>query len=166
MKIKVRRAKVSDIPQLVDKLQEFYTVVKDKGARDITKNEDTLRGGVVIELGHGFNNPNWCCVVGDRVGEIVSVMVGVLEFCSPISEFLRCVRINANFLKDDSLVGPRVIMAMWGIMRDWAKENGAEYFYCNIHPGNASSIRAAKHIGFKHHYTQFYRPLDMETEEQ
>lgn len=167
MKIKVRKAKVSDIPQLVDKYQEFFTIIRDKGAKDIAKNDDTLRGGVVIELGHGFNNPNWYCVVGERVGEIVSMMIGVLEFCSPISEFLKCVRINANYNKDDSLIGPRIVTAMWELVSTWAKKNGAEYYYCNIHPGNASSIKAAKHIGFKHHYTQFFRSLDLEqTEEQ
>ena len=166
MKIKVRRAKVSDIPQLVDKYQEFFTIIRDKGDKDIAKDDNVLRGGVTIEIGRGFDNPSWCCVVGDRVGEIVSMMIGVLEFCSPISENFKCVRINANYLKDDSLVGPRVIIAMWSLIQEWAKENGAEYFYCNIHPGNASSIRAAKHIGFKHHYTQFYRPLDLETIEE
>ena len=166
MRIKVRKAKLSDIPQLVDKFQDFYTTIRDLGARDINKNDDVLRGGIVIEIGQGFNNPNWFCVVGERVGEIVSYMVGALEFCSPVSEHLRCVRICGNYLKDDSLIGPKIIIGMWGLVQDWAKENGAEYFYCNIHPGNQRSIRAAKHIGFKHHYTQFYRPLDLEQVEE
>jgi hypothetical protein len=166
MKIKVRKARVSDVRKIMDKLFDFYRIIREKGARDIAKDDDVLWGGVGIEVGQGFHNPNWFCVVGDRVGELVSLMIGVLEFCSPVSEHLRCVRICANYSENDSLVGPRVVTAMWELVHDWAKENGAEYFYCNIHPGNAPSIRAAKHVGFKHHYTQFYRPLELETPEE
>ena len=165
-KIKVRRAKLSDIPQLVDKLQMFYEHLKDRGARDITTNPDVLRGGITIEIGMGFSNPNWYCVVAERDREILAFMIGILEHCSPIEEHLKRVRIHADLLVDDSLVGPRLLMSLWGLMEDWAKESGAGYFYANIHPGNQPSVRAAKRVGFKHHYTQFYRPLEIETLEE
>ena len=89
-------------------------------------------------------------------------MIGILEYCSPTSEFHRCVRIHADYLDNDTFAGPKVLMGMWGVIEEWAKEHGASYFYANIHPGNQSSVRAAKSIGFKHHYTQFYRPIELE----
>jgi hypothetical protein len=166
MKIKVRRAKVSDVRQLQEKLFKLYEIQKDIGAKDIAKDNDVLWGGSTIEIGTGFNNPNWHCVVADRDGELIAFLVGILEYCSPVAEDMRAVKIHANYLENDSLIGPRVLMSMWGLMEDWAKENGAGHFYANIHPGNQPSIRAAKKIGFKHHYTQFYRPLEMEAVEE
>lgn len=163
MKIKVRRAKVSDIPQLVDKVEDFYEILKSKGARDIAQDGNVLRGGITIEIGQGFNNPQWFCVVADKGGEIIAFMIGILEYCGPIDESLTRVRIHANYLNEDSFIGPRLLEKMWGEIEEWAKQNGAGYFYANIHPGNQPSVRVAKKIGFKHHYTQFYRPIDFET---
>jgi hypothetical protein len=162
LKIKIRRAKISDIPELVDKLLDFYTTLKDRGAKDIVKDDQVLRGGITIEVGAGFSNPNWLCVVADKDGSLIAFMIGILEFCSPIGEDMKCVRIHANYLKEDSLVGPRVLTGLWGLVEDWARENGAGHFYANIHPGNQPSIRTAKLVGFKHHYTQFYRPIELE----
>lgn len=166
MKIKVRRARVSDIRQLQDRLFEFCEIQKKIGCKDIAKNADVLWGGIAIEIGNGFNNPNWMCVVAVKDEKLIAFMIGILEFCAPTSEDLKCVRIHANFLDEDSLVGPRIIISMWGMINSWAKEAGAGYFYANIHPGNQPSVRSAKKIGFKHHYTQFYRPVILdETEE-
>jgi hypothetical protein len=165
MKIKIRRAKISDIPQLVDKLNTFYDVLKSKGAKDIALDENVLRGGITIEIGNGFSNPNWFCVVADRNGEIIAFMLGILEFCSPTAEHFKCVRVSSTYSESDTLVGPRVVLGMWGLIQDWAKEQGAGYFYANVHPGNQPSVRGVKYLGFKHHYTQFYRPLEQATEE-
>jgi hypothetical protein len=166
MKIKIRRAKISDIPNLVDKLYEFYNVLKDRGARDVAHDDNVLRGGITIEIGNGFSNTNWFCIVADKGGEIIAFMIGILEFCSPTSEHFKCVRLHAGQLDNDSLIGPRVLLGMWGLMEDWAKESGAGYFYANVHPGNQPSVRAVKKVGFKHHYTQFYRPIELETSEE
>ncbi len=165
MKVQIRRAKVSDVKQLQEKMFDLCVKQKDIGAKDVAKDDNVLWGGSTIEIGTGFSNPNWYCVVADRGGDIIAFMVGILEFCSPISEDLKTVRIHALSLENDSLIGPRVLMGMWGLMEDWAKECGAGHFYANILPGNQPSIRAAKKIGFKHHYTQFYRPVTMEMEE-
>ena len=162
MKIKIRKAKISDIPQLVDLLVDFYRIQRDKGVKTITEDDAVLKGGVTIEVGNGFANPAWMCVIADRAGSLVSCMIGVLEFCTPISKDLKCVKVLVNYLTDDSLVGPRVLSGVWKLMEEWASEHGAGFFYANIHPGNASSIRAAKHVGFKHQYTQFYKELTLE----
>ncbi len=166
MKIKIRRAKLSDIPQLMDKIHEFYGVLKERGARDIAQDDRVLRGGIAIEVGNGFSNPNWFCVVAERGEDIIAFMLGILEFCSPIGEYFKCVKVQGTYLENETLAGPRVLMGMWGLLEDWAKENGASFFYANIHPGNQPSVRAAKKIGFKHHYTQFYRPIELETVEE
>ncbi len=157
----VRRAKVVDIPQLVDKMFEFYVMLRDeKGAKDIAQDNGVLKGGVIIELGNGFCNPDWFIVLADRSGELVAFMIGILEFCSPVSEHLKCVRIHGNYLDENSLGGPRLLTTMWSKLNEWAYDKGAGYYYANIHPGNASSIRAAKHIKFKHHYTQFFKHVE------
>ena len=161
-KIQIRKAKISDIPSLVDKLQKFYSFLKDRGARDIAHDELVLRGGIVIEIGAGFSNPNWLCVVAVKDGEVVAFMVAMLEYCSPIAEYHKCVKIHADYLENDSLAGGKVLLGMWGMLESWAKDNGAGYFYANIHPGNQPSVRSAKSIGFKHQYTQFYRPVELE----
>lgn len=166
MKTKIRKVRISDIPRLVDGIYDFYSILKKKGAKDIVKNEDVLRGGITIEVGNGFSNPNWYCVVAERGDDLIAFMIALLEFCSPIGEDLKCVRLHANYLKDDTLAGPRVLMGMWSMIEDWAKEHGAGHFYANIHPGNQSSVRAAKQVGFKHHYTQFYRPIGLELTEE
>ncbi len=166
MKTKIRKVKIGDIPRLVDGIFDFFTILKTKGAKDIVKDDEVLRGGITIKLGNGFSDPNWYCVVAERGEELIAFMIVTLEFCSPIDEHFKCVRVQANYLKDDTLAGPRVLMGMWGMVEDWAKEHGAGYFYANIHPGNQPSVRAAKRIGFKHHYTQFYRPIELETTEE
>jgi hypothetical protein len=164
--IKVRRAKVSDIRQLQEKLFEMYEIQKKIGCKDVNKSPDVLWGGIAIEIGNGFSNPNWLCVLAEKDGEIIAFMIGLLEFCSPVAEDLKCVRIAASFSDENSLVGPKVLTKLWGLINNWAKDVGAGHFYANIHPGNQPSVRGAKHLGFKHHYTQFYRPVVMdETEE-
>lgn len=167
MKIKVRRAKIQDVPQLVERIKDFYDIIKTKGARDLAQDESVLKGGIVIEVGNGFVNPNYYCIIAEKDGDIVAFMIGVLEFCSPVCEYLKCVRIHANYLNNDSLAGPKVLTAMWKLMEDWAEEHGAGFFYANIHPGNQPSVRAAKSIGFKHHYTQFFKLVgESEKEEE
>jgi hypothetical protein len=164
MAIKIRRAKITDIPQLVEKFHVFYDLLKEKGARDVAQDDQVLRGGIIIEVGSGFNNPHWNCLVGIKnEEEIVAFMVGILEFCGPTSQHMRCVRIHADYLKENSLAGPKVLTTIWNLMEQWGQENGAGYFYANIHPGNQASVKAAKSVGFKHHYTQFYRPISLDT---
>ena len=90
MKIQIRRAKISDIPSLVEKVQKFYSFLKDRGARDIAHDEAVLRGGIVIEIGAGFSNPNCLYVVAVKDSEVVAFMIGLLEYCPPTSEFHRC----------------------------------------------------------------------------
>ena len=166
MAIKVRRAKVSDIRQLQEKLFEMYGVQIEKGCKDVNKNPDVLWGGIAIEIGNGFANPNWYCVLAEKDGNIIAFMIGLLEFCSPVAEDLKCVRIAASFSEENSLVGGRVLTKLWELINNWAKDVGAGHFYANVHPGNQPSVRGVKHLGFKHHYTQFYRPIVMdETEE-
>lgn len=164
-RIKVRRSQYKDIPQLVEKLVQFYGLLKDRGARDIVPNPEVLRGGVVIEVGVGFQSPQYLFVVAEKDDEIIGYMIGILEHCSPIQKDMRCVRIHATFLDNDTLASPKILTSMWSLMEEWAKENGAGHFYANIHPGNQPSVRAAKRVGFKHHYTQFFRPVEMEVTE-
>ncbi len=166
MAIKIRRAKITDIPSLVEKANKFYNFLKDHGARDIAKEESVLRGGIVIELGSGFSNPNWYVAVAVKDEEVIAFSIGVLEYCSPISEYNKCVRIHADYQENDSLAGGRILLSMWGLIETWAKENGASYFYANVHPGNQPSVRGVKYLGFKHHYTQFYRPIELEKKEE
>jgi hypothetical protein len=166
MKIKVRRAKVSDIPQLVDKMFSFYSILKERGAKDINRDDSVLRGGITIEVGNGFNSPNWFCVLADNETEIMGFLVGVLEFCSPVSEDMKCVRVHAIYLDNDSFIGPKILTAMWKELDDWAVLCGAGHYYANVHPGNQPSIRATKACGFKHHYTQFYRPVGKQSERE
>lgn len=161
-KIKVRRAKYQDVPQLVDRLVEFYSGLAQKGAKDIETREAVLRGGVVAEVGTGIDNPHWHCIVAVKDLEVVGFMIGILQPCSPIQSDFRCVRIHAMFLDNDSLAAPKILKSMWGLMDSWSKENGAGHYYANIHPGNQPSVRAAKSIGFKHHYTQFYLTVEDE----
>ena len=165
MKIKVRKAKVSDIRQLQEKVFEMYETQKKIGCKDINKDSDVLWGGIAIEIGNGFSNPNWHCVLADKDGEVIAFMIGVLEFCSPVAEDFKCVRIAANFLDENSLAGPKILTKMWDMINGWAKDMGAGHFYANIHPGNQPSVRTAKKIGFKHHYTQFHRPVVMDETE-
>jgi len=168
MKIKVRRAQVSDIPQLVDKMENFYGVLREKGAKDVNDNEQVLRGGITIEVGYGFNNPDWHCIVAvdKEANKVIAFMIGIFEYCSPVDQVMSRVRIHATGLENDSFIGPRVLTVMWNEMEKWATQRGAGYFYANIHPGNQPSVRIAKKTGFKHHYTQFYRPIKLETTEE
>jgi hypothetical protein len=168
MKIKVRRAQIADIPQLVDKLEMFYNILVEKGAKDISPIPDVLRGGVTIEVGMGYNNPDlWNCLVAvDSNGVIIGFCIGIQEFCGPVEPCLKRVRIHGLYIENDTLAAPRIITAMWNAMENWAQQIGAGYFYANIHPGNQPSVRAAKACHFKHHYTQFYRPVKLETEEE
>jgi len=162
VKIKVRRAKVSDIRQLQEKLFKFYEIQIGKGCKDINKDPDVLWGGIAIEVGNGFSNPNWYCVLAEKDGEVIAFLIGILEFCSPIAENLKCIRVAASFLDEDSFAGPKVLTKMWEMLHNWAKDMGAGHFYANVHPGNQPSIRTVKKMGFNHHYTQFYRPVIMD----
>lgn len=165
-KIQVRRAKIIDIAAVIEKLFKFYQILRDKGARDIAQNDGILRGGTIIEVGNGFANPNWFCAVATKDQEVLAFMIAVLEFCQPICEYHKCVRIHADYQETDTFVGPKLLTAMWDLIETWAEENGASFFYANIHPGNQPSIRAAKSIGFKHQYTQFFRPVGLKKQEE
>ena len=166
MKIQVRKAKIIDIPSLIDKMFEFYVKLRNRGALDIAKSDSVLKGGVVIEIGNGFSNPNWNCFVAVKDLEVLAFIVGIIEFCSPISEYHKCVRIHADYQAEGSLLGPRLNLAMWSQIEEWAQEQGAGYYYANVHPGNQPSVRAVKHVKFKHGYTQFYRPVKLDVEVQ
>jgi hypothetical protein len=142
----------------------FYSILKERGAKDINRDDKVLEGGITIEVGNGFNSPNWYCVIADNGTEIMGFLIGVLEFCSPISEDMKCVRVHAIYLDNDSFIGPKILKAMWKELDDWAVLCGAGHYYANVHPGNQPSIRATKACGFKHHYTQFYRPVGKQPE--
>jgi hypothetical protein len=166
MKIKIRKAKISDIPSLVEKMQRFYELIREKGASDVAKDNNILKGGIVIEVGNGFCNPNWLFVVATKDSDVIGFIIAITEFCSPVSEYHKCIKIHADYQESDTLIGPKILLGMWGIVEDWAKENNASYYYANVHPGNQSSVRAVKHIGFKHKYTQFHRLVELEKKEE
>lgn len=164
MKIKVRKMSIADIPQLVDKMNNFYNILIEKGAKDISHDQNILRGGIVIEIGGMFNNPELaCCIVAlEETGKLVGFIIGLQEFCSPVENCWKRVRVHGIYIENDSLAAPRIIEAMWKELECWGQQIGAGYFYANIHPGNQPSVRAAKSAGFKHHYTQFYRPIKLD----
>jgi hypothetical protein len=153
--IKVRKAKISDIPQLIDKMCEHVEVQKKLGVKTIAHDPMVVRGGISIELGGCFLMPNYRIILADKEGDIVGYVIGVLEHCPPIDEYVKAVRIRADYVSEKSLAAPRILEAMWNEIYKWGKSEGAGYFYGLIHPGNQPSIRTAKHAGFKHHMTQF-----------
>ena len=155
MAIIVRRAKVSDLPQLIDKMCEHAQGQKDFGVKTIAKDPQVVQGGMMIELGGCFLLPNYRIVLAEKDGDIVGYVIGVLEHCPPIDEYIKAVRIRADYINDKSLAAPKILTAMWNEIYKWGRAEGAGYFYGLIHPGNQPSIRTAKHAGFKHHMTQF-----------
>jgi hypothetical protein len=156
-KITIRDARIHDIPQLEDMMIVFLHRQIELGNRLITKEPNHLKGGLVIELGLMYNDPMTKIIVAERNGELVGFLIGVLEFCDPVSRFLKCVRIKADYIEETSLARGLVLRKMWETLEDWAQKSGAGFFYGLIHPGNQSSIRVAKEVGFKHHTTQFVK---------
>src|SRR5574343_1306624 len=157
MAIKIREAQLKDVWQLVEMVIEFRLKQQEIGVKTIAKEMDVLRGGTILELGLTFHNPQWKYIVADKEGELVGFIVGCVEQCGPTEEYHHCLRIHGDYLKEKSLGNPRILQKMWDVLDTWAKDNGAEYCYGMIHPGNQPSIRTAKYAGFKHHMTQFIK---------
>jgi len=154
--VKVRDARIYDIPQLRDMLVEFYNWQRKLGNKIYT-NGQLLEGGVTIELGAGFHNPMWKIIVAEREGSIIGLLIGILEHCGAIEKFTHCIRIKADYMKDSSLARPEILRKMWHRLVGWGTEFNVGYYYGLIHPGNQPSIKVAKEVGFRHHTTQFLR---------
>ena len=154
--IKIRDARIYDIPQIVDMMEEFILWQKKLGNKIYT-NGNMLRGGLVIDIGASYHDPMCKTIVAERGGVIVGLLVGQIEHCGPTDRFANCIRIKADFVKDKSLYRPRMLRAMWDKLLEWGKRYDVGYYYGLIHPGNQPSIRTAKEVGFKHHTTQFLR---------
>jgi hypothetical protein len=156
-KVIIRDARIHDIPQLEDMMIAFLLHQITLGNRLITKEPAQLKGGLVIELGMMYNDPGSKIIVAERNNQLVGFLIGVLEFCEPVCRFLKCVRIKADYMEESSIARGLILRKMWETLEEWAWKNGAEFFYGLIHPGNQSSIRVAKEVGFKHHFTQFVK---------
>jgi hypothetical protein len=154
--VKIRDARVYDIPQLRDMMVEFINWQRKLGNKIYT-NGQFLEGGVTIELGAGFHNPMWKIIVAERDGIILGLLIGILEHCGPTEKFTNCVKIKADYMKDSSLARPIILRKMWQRLVNWGTDFNVGYYYGLIHPGNQPSIKAAKEVGFRHHSTQFLR---------
>ena len=161
--IKIRDARIYDIPQIVDMMEEFVQWQRRLGNKIYT-NGSMLRGGVVLEVGASFHDNMCKVIVAEKNGIIVGLLIAQLEHCGPMDKFATCVRIKADYIKDKSLRRPAVLRAMWNKLLNWGGKFEVGYYYGLIHPGNQPSIRTAKEAGFRHHTTQFLR-LAQEEEE-
>jgi len=166
MAIQVRQAKLADVWELLEMLLEFRNQQRELGVRTIAQNPGVLRGGTVIELGLTFNDPQWKYIVAEKDGLLVGFIVCHIERCGPTDEHEFCMRIHGDYLKEKSMANPRVLQKMWELLDTWAKSKGAEYYYGLIHPGNQPSIKVAKHVGFKHHMTQFLKMCSQDRGEE
>lgn len=154
--IKIRDARIYDIPQIIDIMEEFVNWQIRLGNKTYT-NGDHLRGGLTIEIGSSFYDNRCKMIVAEKGGIITGLLIAVLEHCSPTDKFVNCVRIKADYIKDKSLRRPAILRAMWDKLLSWGDKFEAGYYYGLIHPGNQPSIRTAKEVGFRHHTTQFLR---------
>lgn len=156
-KILIRNARVADIPQLEDLLIEFYEIQRRKGNKTLAKDPTVLRGGVILELGMNFTNPNCKIVVADKDNIIIGFFIAELTFCRPIEEYHRSVWIRGDYISGKSLANPRILEKMWLEIYKWGINNGASYFFGDIHQANQSSIRTAKSAGFTGKITKFIK---------
>lgn len=161
--IKIRDARIHDLPQIVDLMEEFILWQKKLGNKIYT-NGNMLRGGLIIDVGRSHDDQMCKLVVAEKHGIVVGLLIAQLEHCGPTDKFANCVRIKADYIKDKSLRRPAILKAMWQKLLDWGAKFDVGYYYGLIHPGNQPSIRTAKEAGFKHHTTQFLR-LAQEEEE-
>lgn len=162
IKTTIRRAKIDDIPALVDMCMESALIQINHGNQLFSSDPAVLKGGFVIEIGMHFHNPMARMLVAQRQGELVGYMIASLEDCGPAEKHLRRVRIWGDYIRPalDSLRRPLVLLTMWEEIRKWSISMGAGYGIAFIHPGNTPSIRSAKRVGFKHHLTQFVNLFD------
>lgn len=154
MATKIRKAKYADVPYLIDMVYEVLEGERNRGSK-ILADGMLLRGGAIIEFATVFNEPNCRVVVAERDNKLIGFIIGIIEHCRPTERFDKCLRVWMDYIKDDTLALPETLSKMWEHIRDWGHKNGGEYAFCHILPGNVPSIRAAKHAGFNHHYTQF-----------
>ena len=156
LEVRIREARIYDIPQIVDLMVEFIDWQRVKGNKVYAEGQH-LRGGVIIEIGAAFYNNLWKILIAERNNIVIGLLIGVMEHCGAIEKFNNCIRIKADYMKDNSLYRPKILRAMWNKMKEWGDEHKVGYYHGLIHPGNIPSIRTAKEVGFKHHTTQFLR---------
>lgn len=158
----VRRAKIEDLPELIDMCVESALIQVKHGNQLFSDDPNVLRGGFVIEAGMLFHSPRARIVVAQREENLIGYLIGTLEDCGPTEKFFRCVKIRGEYLRPamNSLQRPLVLLTMWETLRKWGIQMGADYFFSFIHPGNTPSIRVAKRGGFKHNMTQFVNIVD------
>lgn len=155
-KYQIRQAKLTDIPQLVGLIDELMLNEIRLGNKTISHNEDHRKAGIMIKMGIFYNKPDVRIEVATNgTGRVIGFIIGLLEPCSPIDESMTALRVWLDYMKDETLAGPKLLIKMWERMYEWGKKHGVGYAYGHILPKNIPSIRAAKHMGFRHHYTQF-----------
>jgi len=154
--IKIRDARIYDLPQIIDIMEEFINWQIRLGNK-VYASGDHLKGGLTIEIGSSFYDNRCKMIVAEKGGLIVGLLIASLEHCSPTDRFVNCIRIKADYIKDKSLRRPAILRAMWDKLLTWGEKFEAGYYYGLIHPGNQPSIRTAKEVGFRHHTTQFLR---------
>ena len=93
-RILIRNARVADIPQLEDLFMEFYISQQKRGNKLIAKDPTVLRGGVILELGINFTNPDCKIVVADKDNTLLGFFMAQMVLCRAIEEFHRAVWIR------------------------------------------------------------------------
>lgn len=155
-KYQIRKAKMTDIPQLVGLIEEVMQNEIRLGNRTVARNPEHLRAGVMVQMGQMFGRPDVRIeVTTNGTDRVIGFVIGMIEMCPPTEDHLRCLRIWLDYINDDTLAGPKLGLKMWERVHQWGKEQGAGYTFAHILPKNIPSIRIAKHVGFRHHYTQF-----------
>ncbi len=159
-RILIRRARLADLPQLEDLMVDFYETQRRRGSKTLARDPAVLRGGVVVELSMNFTNVNCQILVADKDRIIIGFFIAELVHCRPIEEYHRAVWIKGDYLPGKSLANPLILKKMWEEIYSWGVQNGASYFYGDIHQGNQPSIKTAKAAGFRHNMTRFLRLTD------
>ena len=157
LKILIRNARVADIPQLEDLFMEFYVSQSKRGNKLIAKDQTVLRGGIILELGINFTNPECKIVVADKDNTLLGFFMAQMVFCRPIEEFHRAVWIRGDYITGRSVANALILKKMWQEIYKWGVANGGSYFYADIHQSNQASVKSAKGVGFHGNITRFLK---------
>ena len=156
-RILIRNARVADIPQLEDLFMEFYISQSKRGNKLIAKDPTVLRGGVILELGINFTNPDCKIVVADKDNTLLGFFMAQMVFCRPVEEFHRAVWIRGDYITGRSVANAMILKKMWQEIYKWGVANGGSYFYADIHQSNQASVKSAKGVGFHGNVTRFLK---------